>query len=65
MSEHRFKFGDPVENIFASIDNPYKYGYFVRHVHRTGHYIEVTDKEGVFWESEPDGIVPRKEATQP
>lgn len=57
-----FKFGDRIENTAASIDNPQKYGYFVRSGLRVGRlnngkYIQMTDGLGEFWEIDHIAIV--------
>jgi len=49
------RFGDIVENGWASVDNPTRTGFFVRQGCRTGRmnagpYVEVTDGHGKFWE---------------
>jgi hypothetical protein len=49
------RFGDVVENGWASDGNPTRVGFFVREGRRTGRmnrgrYFEVTDGEGKFWE---------------
>ena len=51
----QFKFCDRVENGWASERNPHRIGYFVRSGYRRGKlnpgpWIELTDKEGAFWE---------------
>ena len=51
-----FKFGDVVENGWASEDNPTRTGVFVRKGSRegtmnAGPYIRLTDMKGKFWES--------------
>ncbi len=51
----RFKFGDLVENGWASDDNPTRVGVFVRRGCRTGRmnpgpYAVLTDMKGKFWE---------------
>ena len=45
------KFGDIVENEWASKDNPRRIGIFVRHCKRD---IEVTDGKGTFWHTMKD-----------
>lgn len=55
------KFGDPVENIAASADNPVKRGFFVRRGYNTGRmnagaWIEYTDGKGQFAKTPPDNI---------
>jgi hypothetical protein len=50
-----FKFGDIVENGWASDSNPTKRGFVVRMGHRSGRmnagpYVEMTDGNGKFWE---------------
>lgn len=54
------RFGDVVENGWASEDNPTRRGYFVRLGWRTGkmnagRYWEITDRKGKFWELMPYG----------
>lgn len=54
-----YQFGDRVEVIAASEDNPTKYGYFVRRGYNSGRtnrgpFIELTDKNGKFWKTFPD-----------
>lgn len=54
------KFGDLIENGWASDDNPTKRGYFVRRGINSGRvnsgpYIEVTDGRGKFWRLIPKG----------
>lgn len=49
------RFGDIIENGWASLENPTRCGYFVREGRRTGkmnagRYFEVTDGRGKFWE---------------
>jgi hypothetical protein len=49
------RFGDTIENGWASTDNPTRVGIFVREGYRTGRmnrgrYFEVTNGEGKFWE---------------
>lgn len=51
----RPRFGDTIENGWASEDNPTRVGIFVREGRRTGRlnpgrYFEVTDGNGKFWE---------------
>ena len=50
------KFGDILENPFASTDNPHKKGIFVKEFRRTGKLNpgliwELTDGNGNFWET--------------
>lgn len=58
----KFKFGDRVECIHASEDNPQKRGFFVREgrhprgAMNAGPYVEITDGEGVFWTSSPEYV---------
>lgn len=47
MRLEKFKFGDIIENGWASVDNPTRIGIFVRRKKRT---IELTDGRGKFWE---------------
>ncbi len=42
-----FKFGDIIDNGWASEDNPLRKSIFVKHKKKT---IEVTDGKGMFWE---------------
>lgn len=45
-----FKFGDKLENGYASEDNPTKRGYFVRFCRAQNlPCVEVTDGKGKFW----------------
>lgn len=49
------RFGDIIENGWASLENPTRRGFFVRAGRRTGRmnegrYFEVTDGKGKFWE---------------
>lgn len=51
----RPRFGDLVENGWASEENPTRRGFFVREGKRTGRmnagtYWEITDGKGKFWE---------------
>ena len=52
----KMRFGETIiENIYASDDNPLKRGVYVRTIRRTGRmnpgvYIEVTDRNGEFWQ---------------
>ncbi|MNQ36905.1 hypothetical protein D3C85_504330 [compost metagenome] len=55
------KFGDIVENGWASDDNPTRRGFFVREFKRTGKLNpgrtwEITDGKGKFWEFKPSDI---------
>lgn len=48
------KFGDIVENGFASVKNPQRIGVFVKYFYRAGQlnpgrFIECTDTKGNFW----------------
>lgn len=43
-----FKFGDVVENGWASEDNPTRVGVVVE---KTGGHVRLTDMKGKFWES--------------
>lgn len=54
------KFGDRVENGWASESNPTRVGYFVREFTRSGRLNpgltwEITDGNGKFWELKPTG----------
>jgi hypothetical protein len=55
------KFGDIVENGWASERNPTRVGFFVREGHRPlgrmnpGRYWQITDGKGKFWELSPVG----------
>ena len=54
------KFGDIIENEWASISNPNRKGYFVRSGVRTGlmnrgKYYQITNAKGKFWELMADG----------
>ncbi|GAA5417949.1 hypothetical protein Pryu01_03027 [Paraliobacillus ryukyuensis] len=51
MKLERFKFGDIIENGWASKDNPTRIGIFVRHKKKT---IEKTNGKGKFWETYHD-----------
>lgn len=64
-----YNFGDPIELIAASEDNPIKHSFFVRSGYRTGRvntgkYIEFTDGKGYFGTTPPDNVRPRA-ATPP
>lgn len=55
MSDMKPRFGDIIENGWASEDNPTRRGFFVREGRRTGRmnagrYFEATDGAGKFWE---------------
>lgn len=55
MSDLKPRFGDIIENGWASEDNPTRRGFFVREGRRTGRmnagrYFEATDGAGKFWE---------------
>jgi hypothetical protein len=55
-------FGDLVECHSSSLDNPTRYGYFVRRGVRTGAlnpgaYVELTDGRGKFWTRPMDGSI--------
>lgn len=70
------KFGDVIENGYASVENPHCTGIFVRTGHRTGRmnpgkYYELTDGKGNFWQLRAASdklkivdsyFIPRKEA---
>jgi hypothetical protein len=49
---YSFKFGDLIENHYASEDNPRRKGVFVKK-NREGH-LEITDGKGSFWLSAAD-----------
>ena len=56
-----FRFGDIVESIHASDDNPRKRGIVVRTDHRKGklnpgRYVVLTDGNGEFWECPLDAV---------
>lgn len=51
MSEVRFRFGDIIDNGWASKGNPMRVAIFVRHKSKT---IELTDGKGEFWETYHD-----------
>jgi hypothetical protein len=56
MSE-KLKFGEPVENVSASDDNPMKSGFFVRYVPRFGGAMaEYTNGMGDFSTTPPDNL---------
>lgn len=53
------KFGEPVENTYASLSNPTRVGLFVKSGRRTGRlnpgvYWTLTDGRGKFWDMSPD-----------
>ncbi|MGW8823418.1 hypothetical protein ACWGNU_14955 [Paenibacillus lautus] len=50
--KHNFKFGDLIENHYASEDNPRRIGIFVKKDSK-GHF-EMTDGKGKFWLSAND-----------
>ncbi|MGG3504703.1 hypothetical protein ABES58_04380 [Paenibacillus lautus] len=50
--KHNFKFGDLIENHYASEDNPRRIGIFVKK-DSNGHF-EMTDGKGKFWLSAND-----------
>lgn len=59
----RYKFGDRVEMIAASHDNPEKFGFFIRQGRSTarmngGPYVEMTDGKGKVWRCPPDNVRP-------
>lgn len=51
MSKHNFKFGDIIENNYASEDNPKRVGIFLK---KTSKGYEMTDAKGNFWLSAHD-----------
>lgn len=51
-----FRFGDPVQNMAASEDNPLKYGFFVEMTNKGG--ARVTDAGGRFWVVSKDALEP-------
>ncbi len=60
MMDLKAKFGDVVENGWASENNPTRVGFFVRAGKRTGRmnagkFWEITDGKGKFWELMPTG----------
>lgn len=62
------KFGDLVENGWASEGNPTRRGYFVQSFRRTGRMNpgltwEITDGRGKFWEFRPSDIGERLTVT--
>lgn len=62
VTTDRFIFGDKVQNIYASNDNPHKNGIFVKQFRRTGKsnpgiISEVTDGRGKFWEAETCNLI--------
>lgn len=55
-----FRFGDVIENGWASVLNPQRYGYFVGRGARTGRlnngpWIRLTDGNSNFWEHMTNG----------
>ncbi|MGG3452539.1 hypothetical protein, partial [Paenibacillus rhizolycopersici] len=50
--KHDFKFGDLIENHYASEDNPRRKGIFIKK-NSKGHF-EMTDGKGSFWLSAAD-----------
>jgi hypothetical protein len=55
------KFGDLVENTFASANNPHRIGRFVRVIRRRGRlnpgtWWQMTDGRGDFWEVRPENL---------
>lgn len=52
MTKYNFKFGDLIENHYASEDNPRRIGIFVKK-DSNGHF-EITDGKGKFWTSAYD-----------
>lgn len=55
-----FRFGDIIENEWASETNPIRRGVFVRYTQRR-RCIELTDMDGKFWEIGIDGdLAPAK-----
>lgn len=62
------KFGDLVENGWASEENPTRRGYFVRAYTTTGRmnpglHWQITDKRGKFWDLQPRAIADRLTVT--
>ncbi|MFP5513276.1 MAG: hypothetical protein ACLGJC_09370, partial [Alphaproteobacteria bacterium] len=60
-TNHKYKFGDRIEMIAASHDNPHKFGFFIRRIHRSGRmnpgaFFEVTDGNGEVWFTPPDNV---------
>jgi hypothetical protein len=61
QQEVKLSFGDHVESIAASNDNPHKRGIFVELVYREGklnhgEWCRITDGNGRFWETTPDNL---------
>lgn len=52
MPKHGFKFGDVIENHWASQDNPRRIGIYVKRTTK-GDY-EMTDGKGSFWRGAKD-----------
>ncbi len=50
-SKYKFKFGDIIENYYASEDNPRRIGIFVK---KTSKGLEMTNGKGSFWLSAHD-----------
>lgn len=55
------KFGDMVENAYAAVSNPHKFGYFVKKYRITGRlnpgvWVTLTDKKGNFWDISIEAI---------
>lgn len=48
------RFGDKVENRWASVDNPHRFGYFVRYTGKKQSLAMCTDRKGEFWETGND-----------
>jgi len=62
MARKHPKFGQKVRGIYASVDNPYRDGYFVEVVRRTGRmnpgvWYRLTDAHGRFWEYKDDSVI--------
>jgi hypothetical protein len=56
-------FGQWFKNVYASDDNPIRFGAYVRTIVRRGRfnpgrYYELTDMKGKFWEIEWKGLCP-------
>lgn len=52
MTKTHYRFGDIIENGWASKNNPHRKGIFVRH---NRNKIELTNGKGKFWEVVHDG----------
>lgn len=62
-ASHKPSFGQWFKNVWASDDNPLRFGAYVRTIVRRGRfnpgtYYELTDTKGKFWEIEWNGLYP-------